>query len=252
MASPVSIPQWHRVAARKAADELREFASTLFAASFRPARFATAWAQGADGALNPLGFAATSVAIVGATAAVVSLLLGGADEAESLSGLLVATVSPYTHYVLVGLLAHGLLRGLGSRLPLRGSIAMALYAAGGPFALAELAIIFIMFLLKRFFTHDLSPSLVAGLPPAAAHLVFALSVALACAALVPLVASLKAVHRVGVVRVAFCLFVAVCATGLLYGALRTRAMFHLFGGFRLVLTPRHVAGGWSCDADFWF
>jgi len=130
--------RWLADSVRLAVREARSFAAAVAAVTFRPARFASGWVTGERPAMNPLGYFATSVAIVAVCQKLAFAVVGAGEGA----GLLVEAanaIGPYLYYVALGMLCHAMLRARGSRRTARGSLAMALYAGGGPFALATIA-----------------------------------------------------------------------------------------------------------------
>lgn len=143
-------PDWVRDGVRQFADELRAFVRTAVVFTLHPLRFGRGWVapagapegRGGDGhALNPLGFLATALAILGGAKTLFNALVSddkSPEAPESLAHAIAAALLPFVYYVLVGLGAHLLLRSLGSRRRWRDSCAMALYAGGGPALMAEL------------------------------------------------------------------------------------------------------------------
>jgi hypothetical protein len=114
--------------------EIRSFAATAAAATVRPARFAGQWVHGERPAMNPLGYFATSAAIV-AVYRKIAFAVVGTETDEGLGAEILDAVGPYLHYVALGLLSHAVLRLRGSRRTLRGTLALSLYVGGGPGAL---------------------------------------------------------------------------------------------------------------------
>src|SRR4051812_5122670 len=130
-------PNWIREAAANAAGELRLFFQTARDFTAHPIRFAVAFTEGRQRAMNPLAFLATSAALLGGLRLLLRSLAGGADENLSLVTQALDALAPYLHYAVLGSLAHAVFRLTGARRPLRDSLAMALFAGGGPAALAE-------------------------------------------------------------------------------------------------------------------
>ena len=111
------------------------YARTAVAMSLRPMRFAAAWREGHFRALNPLAFLGTALAVSSPAILAVSHFAGrdGGAEVDSLwDAFLADQIAPYLQFTLLGLMAHGLLRLSGARQPLLLTIAIALYAGGGP------------------------------------------------------------------------------------------------------------------------
>jgi hypothetical protein len=129
--------RWLADSVRLTAREVRSFARTVAAVTFRPARFAAGWVTGELSVTNPLGYFATSVAIV-AVCQKLAFAVAGVGEGAGLFIEVVNAIGPYLYYVALGMLCHVMLRARGSRRTVRGSLAIALYAGGGPFALATI------------------------------------------------------------------------------------------------------------------
>jgi hypothetical protein len=104
----------------------------------KPRQFAAEWSTGRRAALNPLGFLATSLAIIGVIDQVVGAIAHKPNNDGPLWAQFLGFVAPYAYYALVGTMAHALLHLWGSRRPLRGSIAIGLYVGGGPLLATEI------------------------------------------------------------------------------------------------------------------
>jgi hypothetical protein len=129
--------RWLADSVRLTAREARSFARTVAAITIRPARFARGWVTGELSVMNPLGYFATSVAIV-AVCQKLAFAAVGVGEGAGLLVEVVNVIGPYLYYVALGMLCHVMLRARGSRRTARASLAIALYAGGGPFALATI------------------------------------------------------------------------------------------------------------------
>jgi hypothetical protein len=129
-------PQWIREAAHKVWAKSALFLRTAWDFTVRPGRFVTAWLEGSPAYQNPLGYFLTALGVLTAWKEVLqrvflSWLPQHAPVAPStLSQELVSAAAPFVNYVLLGLVTHVLL--IRRRTPLRGSLAMALFAGGGP------------------------------------------------------------------------------------------------------------------------
>jgi hypothetical protein len=132
------VQRWLADAWRVIRDDLIQYARTAVAVSLRPARFAAEWSQGQRRALNPVAFLGTALAV--STPIFLAFAhLAGQDQRGSLwNAFLADQVAPYLQYAGLGLLAHGLLRLLGGRQPLLGTLAIVLFAGGGPAMLVDL------------------------------------------------------------------------------------------------------------------
>lgn len=120
-------PPWIRDALALAREEASRFAATALGFMRRPGRFSADWLAGRQRALNPLGFVATALGVSSAAGA----LLPG-DERSSLWAAIALALLPYVYYAVIGLVCHPLLRLAGSTRRLSASIAVALFAGGGP------------------------------------------------------------------------------------------------------------------------
>lgn len=136
----VSSPEtrWLGDSVRTALAEARLYLRTVAAVSTRPARFAAAWLRGEAGALNPLGYFATSVSLIALVTALAVRVLNLNAGNGSLVGELLDAAGPYLHYTALGLITHGLLRLGGSPRRLLGSLAISLYVGGGPATLVTI------------------------------------------------------------------------------------------------------------------
>jgi hypothetical protein len=123
-------PPWIREAITQAREELARFAATVRSFMRQPERFSADWFAGRQRALNPLGFAASALAISG----LVALCVPPPDVTTKRTLLIELAQAglPYLYYAAVGIVSHPLLRLFGSRRPLSASIGVALFAGGGP------------------------------------------------------------------------------------------------------------------------
>lgn len=121
---------WAREALESALEEARSFVRTAVAFASRPGRFMEAWEAGTTSAMNPLGFFATSLAIVGACGQLDRLWPAPGESKPSFIGDALESAGPYLHAAVLALLVHAVLRSRGSRRPLLDSVAAALYACG--------------------------------------------------------------------------------------------------------------------------
>ena len=125
-------PEWIRAAMRVTWDELRSYLRTLREVALRPRRFGAAWVSGSAPALNPLGFLATTLVVVAPAVAWFQhpFLKGGDPDSLVFQGFEAA--EPFLSLVLMGLVAHPILRLAESKRRLRSTLAMALYAGAIP------------------------------------------------------------------------------------------------------------------------
>src|SRR5688572_18478369 len=123
---------WLHDAIARVRVELATFFSTFAAFGFRPRTAALAWQSGERVFMNPIGFAASAA---GAYWAIVSLLtalwpIPGSESADTIGAQITSAIGPYVHYGLLGITMHVLLRLLGSRRPVLGSIGIAFFIGG--------------------------------------------------------------------------------------------------------------------------
>jgi len=203
-------PDWVVETLVGARDEVRRFARTAFATFRRPRRFAADWAAGRETALNPLAFIATAIGV--STAASALLPTGGP---LGIGARLLQTALPYVYYLAVGLVCHPLLRLGGSRRRLRASLAVALFASGGPGLLASLAALVCMTLRLKLF--GASQTLLVGIPSPAAIAFALLLFPPYFYFLVALVLGLVGLHGVGMLRAALAVLASLIITGLCLG-----------------------------------
>jgi hypothetical protein len=149
-------PDWVGDGIRQFLAEARAFLRTAVAFTRHPYDFGRGWlAGGAAHALNPLGFLATALAVVGASEVVLAAALHEDDAgATSLGAQLVAALGPFGYYLVWGAGAHVVLRLFPrrgrARRRLRDSCAMTLYAGGGPATAAHLLTLLGVFVALRF------------------------------------------------------------------------------------------------------
>lgn len=227
-------PDWVRDGVRQFADELSAYARTVADFTRHPFRFGQRWTQAnAAHALNPLGFLATALAILGGAKTLFSALVNrdaGPDAAESLAHAIAAALLPFVYYVLLATLAHGALRLLGSPRRWRDSCAMALYAGGGPALLAELVALVLAYLDFRMTgtidTHHGKAGLLLTVSIVAAFSVYCMTLG----------ASLRGLHAVSAWKPVVALASALVASAFLFGWLQPPGHYGLHPVFRFQLT----------------
>jgi hypothetical protein len=121
---------WAREALDSTLDEARSFVRTAVAFARRPGLFMEEWEAGTASRMNPLGFFATSLAIVGACGQLDRFWPSPGESKPSIVGDALESAGPYLHAAVLALLVHAVLRSRGSRRPLLDSVAAALYACG--------------------------------------------------------------------------------------------------------------------------
>jgi hypothetical protein len=209
--------RWLRDSLRATQDELALFAITAAAVTARPAQFGATWARGERRALNPLAFMATAAALVTVTVTLASRLAPLGRPSSSLWGEALDSLGPYVYYVALGLVCHPVLRLWGSRHALAGSVAISLYAGGGPGTLATLVDLGLYLFIQRHFG-KVSFSGPELLSPAVLSVgLFAMVVRVG--SFVAFARALAGLHGLKTRGPLVALLVALVATGLVFGLL---------------------------------
>jgi hypothetical protein len=128
-------PKWPEDAARAVAHEVASYAKVVALIARHPRRFAADWADGRIKALNPLAFLLNALAVLGPWRALWARVLDPNAPATPIWFELAKPAFPIVLNSMVTTLAHGGMRLLGARRPLRSSVALALYVSGGPLAI---------------------------------------------------------------------------------------------------------------------
>ncbi len=195
-------PPWIRDAGRAVGREIGAYVATLRDFSRAPARFAVAWSSGEMAALNPLAFVLNALAVLGPWRATWARLFDPNPKSTPIWFDLAKPALPIVVNVVTTLVFHAIVRILGSKRPLRSSLAMALYVSGGPLAVLN-------FLLGPIvlygFVHRLSAR--AALWSSLAN--FSLLIIL----LVYLVAAQAALHRMARWRITIAVLIAWISLG---------------------------------------
>jgi hypothetical protein len=123
-------PAWLSAAWRAFANEQRLYFGTALAFTRDARSFGAEWGQGTLRALNPLGFALSSLGITGTYQVAVVRLLDGAPPDMPLWAELIKPGVPFVIAALMSLLLHLAVKLAGSPRPLRSTVALALYATG--------------------------------------------------------------------------------------------------------------------------
>ena len=140
---------WPAEAFGSAVLEVRSYCGTAVSLLVRPRQFLRSWANGAASPMNPLGFFASSLVVVGSLKQIqrFSPVAGGGSGSSLLTDAL-AAFGPYLHYVILGMLCFVLLWLPGRR---RGAIlasGVALYAGGVASVLTSAVLEPILLLLR--------------------------------------------------------------------------------------------------------
>lgn len=218
--------------------DIVRFVATALQFSRHPGRFGTAWVAGQTQALNPIGYLSTSLAVSAAASALASALLGTHDS--GLWATLANAMLPYTYHVVLGLVCHGVLRLGGSIRPLRASVAIALFAGGGPGLVLTLAIYATMG-LHLVLVGTSQGSVLSDVPLWSAPIFWILIYGPLMLLPATLAAGLRGVHGVTRVRAFVAMVTAMVITAAIFGVLH--AMFDLeFNVPHLVLRFTHPRG----------
>jgi hypothetical protein len=196
--------------------ELTLFLRTAAAFLTRPSRAARAWQNSERQFMNPLAFGASAAGLYWAVSNALALLwpVPGPATPETLSTELASALGPYLHYGLLGAAMHLVLRVLGGRRQLLGSVGVAFFIGGSFGTLTAL----LLTSVARWFAHVRGTSaleLRADDPvPLALFIGATLAYALVCLAMARALQSLH--YTPGWKAILACAF-AVLFTALLFG-----------------------------------
>jgi hypothetical protein len=119
-------------------DEVVLFVSTAVGFLVGPARFADDWANGRRRAMNPLGFLATSAAVLVPVRHYCLRRFGIMSEDGSFAWQIYESLQPFLLFIGLGIFCHPVMRLAGSKRRLRSTLAVSLYTGGGPATGVEL------------------------------------------------------------------------------------------------------------------
>ncbi len=211
---------WVRDAIARSVDEGRAFVATAWAFTSRPGRFAIDWTSGRSGALNPLGMLATGAAVLSAARALLELALGRGANPQGLLEAVRDAVAPFLHYMVLGILAHAVLRAIArSRRRLTDSLAMALFAGGGP-GVASTVVVYVVGAVLWIAAGKpdvIHAGLLGSLPAWAARPLLYVAYAAYALFLATLLWSLRALHGAAAWQAALALALAVFVVGIAFG-----------------------------------
>jgi hypothetical protein len=219
-------PDWVAEAWFQTRKEVAAFLSTTRHFFRHPFRFGRRWPFHGGDEQNPLGYAATSLAVVAVIAALMRTLARGGAEDTSVGQEFLSWILPYGYFFLLGAAQHVCLRLLGSRRPLRDSLAMTVYAGAGT-ALPTMAASLVSDIVVRLAS---DPRAMDRLPPWIAPMMITLAFALAALLFATMAASQAGVHGARLWKVVVAMAVSLVLTGFLFGA------FHPPGRYGLHLT----------------
>jgi hypothetical protein len=216
-------PTWIQDGARDALKELRSFVATGTALLRSPRSFAREWYRGERHALSPFACLATSAAVVAVPMDLAMSRLYPSVVSDSLVLQALNAVGPYFHYAALGVLAHGVLRLLGSKRSLQGSVGLAIFAGAIPGSASSLLAVALLVINSLGSGIAKALTIPMALVTVAAYVVFVRTLALGLAGL----------HDVRGRRAALAIACALVGTGLVFGHIGEVAGGVIHFGFHL-------------------
>jgi hypothetical protein len=195
---------------------LRDIVRALTGFAMAPRAYAAQWASGETSMPNPLFLMAASAALVSPVRQEFDRFVG-IDNTTLVHGML-ASLSPYTYYATIGLVAHGGLRAIGPVEPLRASIGVSLMVGASVgtllsmLSLASSATLYAAFGTINFAAPTVSAR-VQSLSPFLIEIPYALL-------LLSMALGLAGVHRLPLWRTAAAVLLGVIVSGRLLGMAR--------------------------------
>lgn len=153
------VPRWITDGLRQVQDELLFFFRTAAAITVHPRQFAREWATGQRRALNPLAFLATSLGFTSPLHFILQRIVEHRHQEGPAWVEMLEPFLPYGEFLLLGVLCHAVLRVSGAVQPLRATVAISLFAGGGPAAAAD---VFTDLLCAVIISRGAEESLTAG------------------------------------------------------------------------------------------
>jgi hypothetical protein len=207
-------PAWIHEAVAITRDEIRAFVTTALGFMSQPGRFCGDWVEGRRSALNPLGFVATALGVSGLVKALVP-----DPAADGFWNHVSQAALPYVYFAVLGLLCHPLLRLGGSHRRLHASVAVSLFAGGGPGLLSALSISLAVALRLTLFP-PFEGSVLRGLPSWALGPFALLTYAPSLFLLATLALGLAGLHACSRLRAVAAVMVSVVVVGFTLGVLQ--------------------------------
>ncbi len=234
-------PDWIRDAAARTVDEIRAFVATGAAFLFAPGAFARDWAEGRSPAPNPFAILATGAGTLAAARLLIQAIAGRSGDDASLLTSIRDAVAPFVHYAFLGAVCHAALRPFSrARRSWRDSLAISLFAAGGPGVASVLSVYLVgtAAWLASGRPEILAGGFFASLPRGASVALQLVAMAAYLAFLGVFLLALRALHGVRLWQAALGLLLAVACAALLFGVWNADVPF----GTRLILRlrPLHV------------
>lgn len=130
-------PRWVSDSVAITRGELLQWWKTFRSFLAHPVTFVLEWSEGRGDAMNPLGFLAASAGVLGVVRSV-GLTMIGFERAESLGEQVWESITPFLHYIGLGLLMHIVLFTLCNvKRRWSSTAAITMFAAGSAGALGE-------------------------------------------------------------------------------------------------------------------
>jgi hypothetical protein len=230
MDAPPRSPDWVRDFARAAAADARAYLRTVRAFTFAASQSARKWETGELAAMNPLGVLASAAVVVGPVRQLALAVLG-LPGADGLVAAVLSSLGPFVYYVVLGAIVHAMLRLLSPGRPrVTDSIAMSLYAGGGPAAAAE-----VLVWVVAIAVHPLIPrgteAVVLGVSLGLAFSVFCVALATA----------LATIHRAAWWQVTLAYVAALTLTGVFFGEVGPPGQYGMHWVVKVVDAAGHFA-----------
>ena len=230
-------PDWIRDAVARTADEIRAFVATGAAFLLAPGAFARDWAEGRSSAPNPFAILATGAGTLAAARLLIEAMVGRGGGDASLLASVRDAVAPFVHYAFLGAVCHAALRPFArAGRSWRDSLAISLFAAGGPGVASVLSVYLAgtAAWIASGRPEVLTGGFFAALPRSASIVLQLVAMAAYIAFLGVLMLALRALHAVRLWQAALGLLLAVACAAVLFGVWPADVPF----GTRLILGIR--------------
>jgi len=219
-------PDWVREAVVAVRDEVVRFGATALHFTLHPQRFAASWYEGKTEALNPAAFLSTSLGVRAAVLVVSAWIRGLHGDDDSFWSTLGEATLPYVYYMVLGVLCHPVLRLCGSKRPLRASVAVALFAGGGPGLLLSFSI-YLQVWIHIALVGSFHGELLSGLPDWYVPIFEVLVDAPFAAYVLVLAGGVRGLHAARQWQVAIAVAMSLLTSAILLGVLHDAVNFHL-------------------------
>jgi hypothetical protein len=230
-------------------DRIRTMGAALWFFAHAPYRFGEAWFRGTAVIPNPLVAMAASMSVLAILGQEIRRALVKEPGAHTILSSVAETLGPYVMYVGTGLVAHLVLRALGSRRRLRTTIGMTLLAGAGPGTVLALGITVPPVLLVRHYGSV--DAMQAGIPMAARTAVVVAVLVLYFGFLAVFQLGLAGAHGITRWKGVVAGTVAVIAMAFVCGALEHTSLWpHLVGSMGPHLSLYKGASGMSFGFNY--